>query len=168
MSRLRPLADTQYHSWFPPQFISSLFCRDRSSAEITLSGLTMFDGHIFDLDLPRSRGRVALSVTSCRVYLDDPLWELWETCGARFPQQAAAFFRISCSSQRRALSRRSWRNSSRSTVVRRMALVAIGLAHPVANRLDRRLELLAERLRHPPEPDQVDHPSAELSCIRSV
>ena len=68
MSRLRPLADTQYHSWFPPQFISSLFCRDRSSAEITLSGLTMFDGHIFDLDLPRSRGRVSAfgHIVSCR------------------------------------------------------------------------------------------------------
>ena len=34
---------------------------------------------------------LALSVTSCRVYLDDPLWELWETCGARFSSRPRLF-----------------------------------------------------------------------------
>ena len=29
---------------------------------------------------------LALSVTWCCVYLEDRLWELWETCGARFPR----------------------------------------------------------------------------------
>ena len=31
---------------------------------------------------------LAPSVTSCFVYLDDPLWELWGTCGARVPRDS--------------------------------------------------------------------------------
>ena len=47
------------------------------------------------------------------------------------------------------------------------ALVAIRLAHPVPNRLGRRLEFLAQRFRRSPGANQLDHPTPELWWIGS-
>src|SRR5712691_7005452 len=47
-----------------------------------------------------------------------------------------------------------------------VAVVAIGLCHPVADRLGGRLELLREPLRVTPGADQVDHAAPELRRVR--
>ena len=41
---------------------------------------------LFEWVCPDLVDGLALSVTWCCVYLEDRLWELWETCGARFPR----------------------------------------------------------------------------------
>jgi hypothetical protein len=50
--------------------------------------------------------------------------------------------------------------------IRALAAIALGLSHPVADRLGRRLELLGQLLGGAPGPDQLQQLAAELRRIR--